>query len=634
MWSWLSRLVRAPAAGSRTGAAFEPVLGIDLGFSACTVAVVHAGAIRVLPDADGMRRTPSVVARTPAGDWLTGLPALLQAGNNPHGTLFGLKTLLGRSGGEIPADPLGFHPPGVAGLDERTLVCLGADRYPPEQLVALLLRKLRQSAERELGCSVQRAVLAVPVFFDSVRRQAVLDAARIAGLEPLRLVTEPQATLLACAPAWDDATAAIVDIGAHHLSWTVADCEKGEPVVRAQGGREGHGGLALDRLLVEQVADAFRRQQGVDLRADPLARLRLREAVEHARCRLSEVGETTLKVADVPGRGGERVELQLELKRGRCDALFRPVLDRCRAALEALLREAKVPLGEVLLVGGLARMPRLRQVVADVLEHPLRAVENLEEGVAVGAALHGFQLSLGYQAEQVLMTATTHAFGRAVENGRVEIMIDRNTTFPTEKKEVLRTTTDNQTRLAVRVVEGEGTAGGWKHLDEVILDGLKPAPRGEGRVEVTLALDKHGVLTVCVRDLASGRQVTRLVHSRRTLTEADVARFRSEVAEWSREALRRAGFVRVCAEAERLLREVTDLLEQYYAILTDDDRVPLLRMMDHMRELMKGDSETVLRQELRDLELAAAGLKHCLTQRHGIRDPGSRPTAIQRLDID
>jgi molecular chaperone DnaK len=437
MWSWLSRLIQ--------GDPSEPTLGIDLGTLSCAGAVVWGGRVRLLTDADGMRRTPTVVARTEAGDWMVGLPALLQAEQNPHRTVFGLKHLLGRV--HFPPerdDPLGLQPVTVPDPVGRPLVQLGDGRYPPEQLLALLLRKLRQAAEQELGCSVGRAVLALPVCFDTRCRQAAVTAARIAGLEPVRLLTEPLASLVVHAPAVDlSGYVAVVDVGASYVSCAVADYGRersGELIqVLSQRGLEDLGGLALDRALVDPVADAFLRSQRVDLRREARLRVRLREALAKARCQLSEAEKAVLEIADVPGRDGAPVHLQIPLTRGRCDNYFRPVLERCRQLFEGVLREAKLAQGqvqEVFLVGGLARMPRLQAVARAAFGREPRTGEGFELSVAVGAALHGYQLALGSRSYQALSQVTTHAVGVEVEAGRVTPLLPRNVAYPAERKEL------------------------------------------------------------------------------------------------------------------------------------------------------------------------------------------------------
>jgi len=662
MWSWVSRLFQGntTAAEAATGSA-EPILGIDLGTSSCAMAVVQHGHPRVLTDADGMRILPSVVARTPAGNWLVGFPALLQAAANPDGTLVGLKHILGRRQSELPAlDALGPRPNTTAGLDDFALVQIGKERYPPEQMVALLLRHLRRQAERELDRPVRRAVIAVPVSFDLVRRQAVLDAARIAGFDTewewtdprtgkhrparMRLLTEPVAALLGQPGTWSkEALVAMIDAGATHLSWAVARWTSEVVSIEAQGGEEGLGGATLDCLLVNQVAEAFRLRRGIDLREDPVSRWRLREAVERARCRLSEATEAMLDLPDIVVAGGGPVHLQTEFKRGRCDILFRPFLERCRRSLETLVEDGlpkPADLGTVFLVGGLAAMPRMRELVGDVLGREPHVLDALEQTVAVGAAVHGFQCSLGSQGKLLLVNATTHTFGLEIDAGKVMPLISRNTSIPTEKTQTLATTADNQTRISLRIFQGDATttnAPGMRLLEEIFLNDLPGAPAGQTQMEVTFGMDADQCLHVHVSKPKSHRHIRQEVRGRSGLTRADADRLLREVETWAREEVRRAGFLKACADAELLLKKAFALLERYYTLLTEADRTPLLRMMDRLREVMAGDSEPALRQALLELERSIEGLSQYLAQRDPLPDTaagGQRQTAVMRIDLD
>jgi molecular chaperone DnaK len=669
MWSWLWRTFRrgpdapqlttASRPGQRSSSTPELILGIDLGSAYCAAAVVIDGSVRVIRTAEGESLTPSVVARTLAGDWLVGTAALRQAVYNPAGTVFGLKNLLGKRQRDLPThDPFGA--PTAAGLDDWALVVLHGERYPPSQLAARLLRQLRTDAERELGLPVRRAVLALPVDFDSEQRQALLDAARIAGFDPewdwtdpesgkrhrlaMRLVYEPVAATLAhMANRPRSACILVLDLGSAHCGCAVVDSGDGLGVVLAVGGTAGLGAEALDRWLLDQVADSFLKRQGIDLRRDPLACVRLREAVTQVRKDLSQQQESVLDVPYLAGPDGQFFHLQAAVTRGQYERLVQPLLDRglqvARTALEGAQRKPD-QIDAVLLVGGLARLPRWQAMVRELFGREPSLALHPDEAVAAGAALAGAHLLLGSRAQLVLVAAAPCTLGLEIEGGKIESMIRRYTALPCSHRYVVSTPQDRQTELHLRVYQGEGTtttAPGVRLIGAFVVTNLTPLPRGQLQVEVEFTLAEPGRLTIAAHELPAGQRRTFEVIGRSALTASDVERLFHEAEDQARADLRRGELVQARDRAAQQTREVDDLLARHASILTPADRAPLAKLVEQTRQVAQGEDVQALREALLELERALEGFTQYLERRHqlhGIAAAPLRQTAITRIDLD
>jgi molecular chaperone DnaK len=519
----------APAPGWRGQ---SPILGIDLGTTHAVAAVVQGDHVLVIPNQEGDRLTPCVVARTDQDDWLVGEPARRQAVTNPQRTAHAFKRLLGR-----------HAPPRLS---------LGGADYPPEQLSALVLRKLKDAAEAHLGVEVRRALLTVPAYFDEAQRQATLDAARIAGFDPeweltdpqtgkmrprrMRVINEPTAAALAYAltGAWARPHKLVVlHMGGGTFDVSVLDVGEGVFKVEAVHGDTALGGEDFDDAVVAHLAEEFARAHPVDLRHDPAALRRLREAAELAKRDLSQALHAEVCLPYIAGGEHGPVDLRRSLSRARFEALVAGLLERCRGSVRRALADSKLrprDVDEVMLVGGMTRMPCLQRLVREVFGKDASRRINSDEAVAVGAAIHAAQLALGARSALLLVDVTPLSLGLEGPGGRLVRLVEGNTSIPTDKREAVSLPAPNG-RVTVRVWQGEGAGAGGpdqRLLGEVVLDGVKADPAGLAQVEVTFSLDANGILDVTARAPASGQSRTARMFPSGGLGPAEVERLYRE----------------------------------------------------------------------------------------------------------
>jgi molecular chaperone DnaK len=527
------------------------ILGIDLGTTHAVVAVADQGGARVLPNQEGNNRTPCVVALNEAGEWLVGEPALRQAAANPAHTLSSFKRLLGRLVGEVPAfADRPWYPPGR----ERAAparVCVGGQELAPQQLAALVLRKLKEAAEAHLGHAVRRAVLTVPASFGTAGRQAVLDAARIAGLatewdieDPvsrkihrmgMRLLHGPTATALAYAAGrMAIERVAVIHLGGGTFDVSILDSGQGVVQVEAVKGESDLGGDDFDQALVDYLAGEFNKGHGIDLRKDPMALQRLREAAERAKKDLSQAQTTDVNLPFIASNADGRKNLHLGLTRTRFEQLVSHLVEKCRGLVMQALADARLKPGEVnvvVLVGGMARMPGVQQGVRELFGSRTTIRLLPEETVALGAAIQGAQILQGSQSELLLVDAAPLSLGVRGGGGRLRRLIGRNTSIPCERKQIFSTSTDNQTTMAISIYEGEAemaSSPANRLLGQFRFEGIPPAPRGVPRIELTFSLDKNGGLMITARDLGTGHSQTVQLFVSGGLSVAEVERLYRE----------------------------------------------------------------------------------------------------------
>jgi molecular chaperone DnaK len=486
--------------------------------------------VRVLPNQEGADRTPCVVALAESGEWLVGEPALRQAAANPARTVFSVKRLLGRLAGKAAA--FADRPWYPAGRDPATpaRVCLGSQELAPQQLAALVLRKLKEAAEAHIGHAIRRAVLTVPACFDAAQRQAALDAARLAGLatqweivdpatrktsrQRMRLLHEPTAAALAHGRGVRaGGRVAVLHLGGGTFDASILQTGDGVFLVEAVGGDAGLGGDDFDELLVSHLAGQFRAAHGIDLREDPAALLRLRAAAEQAKRDLSQASSAEVRVPFIAAAAGTR-DLQTAVGRKLFEKLTADLAGRCRNLVRRVLADARVRPADVdvvVLVGGMSRVPALQKQVRDLFGR--RATVRLlpDEAVAIGAALQGAALLQGSMSDVVVVDVAARSLGVRGGGGRLNRMIERNTSIPCERKQVFSTSADNQTTMAISIHEGEGARADSPEnrlLGQFRFEGIRPAPRGEARIELTFAVDHVGILDVTARDLQTGHSQT------------------------------------------------------------------------------------------------------------------------------
>ena len=487
------------------------IIGIDLGTTNSVVAVMEGGEPTVITNSEGGRTTPSVVAFTKDGSRLVGQVAKRQAVTNPENTVYSIKRFMGRRynevGEEIKQVPYKVQGSGSGG-DVR--ISAGGKEWSPPEISAIVLQKMKQSAEDYLGQKVDKAVITVPAYFNDAQRQATKDAGRIAGLEVMRIVNEPTAAALAYGlDKKKDETIAVFDFGGGTFDVSVLEVGEGVVEVKSTNGDTHLGGDDIDERLIEWIIDEFKKDQGIDLSNDKMALQRLKEAAEKAKIELSSTMETEVNLPFVTADQSGPKHLAMKLTRARFEQLVEPILARLRGPVETALKDAGVDakkIDEVVLVGGSTRIPKVQEMVREMFgKEPNKSV-NPDEVVAIGAAVQAGVLS-GEKTDILLLDVTPLSLGIETLGGVFTKLIERNTTIPTRKSEIFSTASDNQTSVEVHVLQGERPmASDNRTLGKFHLVGIPPAPRGMPQVEVAFDIDANGIVNVSAKDMGTGRE--------------------------------------------------------------------------------------------------------------------------------
>jgi molecular chaperone DnaK len=487
------------------------IIGIDLGTTNSVVAVMEGGEPTVITNSEGGRTTPSVVAFTKDGSRLVGQVAKRQAVTNPENTVYSIKRFMGRRYNEVTEEikQVPYKVSGAGAGGDVRITAGGKDWSPPE-ISAIILQKMKQSAEDYLGQKVDKAVITVPAYFNDAQRQATKDAGRIAGLEVMRIVNEPTAAALAYGlDKKKDETIAVFDFGGGTFDVSVLEVGEGVVEVKSTNGDTHLGGDDIDERLIEWIIDEFKKDQGIDLSNDKMALQRLKEAAEKAKIELSSTMETEVNLPFVTADQSGPKHLAMKLTRARFEQLVEPILVRLRGPVETALKDAGVDakkIDEVVLVGGSTRIPKVQEMVRDMFgKEPNKSV-NPDEVVAIGAAVQAGVLS-GEKTDILLLDVTPLSLGIETLGGVFTKLIERNTTIPTRKSEIFSTASDNQTSVEVHVLQGERPmASDNRTLGKFHLVGIPPAPRGMPQVEVAFDIDANGIVNVSAKDMGTGRE--------------------------------------------------------------------------------------------------------------------------------